>query len=106
MGKETANVHLGERQVTMAILDDLQRRRSAWLLKAAEKMAAATEDDWKQLAKGELADGLGRVLLHHQELDKNQTYLGTSKVHPNAKQHQCQFVVSCCQIKDCHASVL
>ena len=52
MGQETANVHLGDRQAANAILDDLHKRPPAWLRKAAEKMAVATEDDWKQSAQG------------------------------------------------------
>ncbi len=51
MGQETANVHLGDRQATAVIRRDLERRPSKWLLKAAQEMAAATEDDWKAWEK-------------------------------------------------------
>jgi hypothetical protein len=48
MGQETANVHLGEGSAKVAIPRDLQQRHSHWLRKAAEAMAEATEQDWKQ----------------------------------------------------------
>ena len=53
MGQETANVHLGDSQAIAAIRADLQKRNSKWLVKAAEAMAEATQDDWKQWRKVE-----------------------------------------------------
>jgi len=47
MGWETANVHLGTRAIGRKIQDDLRRRPSKWLQKAAEAMAKATLTDWK-----------------------------------------------------------
>jgi hypothetical protein len=47
MGWELANVHLGAR-CTADILADLSRRRGHWLHKAADKMVAATQADWKE----------------------------------------------------------
>ena len=41
-----------------------------------------------------------------QKSDTNLTHLGTSKAHPNARQHQHRFVVSCCQTRGCHPNVL
>ena len=51
MGQETANVHAGDGQAKAAILADLQKRHSQWLGNAAEAMAAATQEDWKQWRK-------------------------------------------------------
>jgi hypothetical protein len=48
MGQETANVHLGDGSAKTAIPKDLQQRHAHWLRKAAEAMAEATEQDWKQ----------------------------------------------------------
>ena len=48
MGQETANVHMGDGQVTAAIRADLQERRPHWLEKAAEAMTEAIQEDWKQ----------------------------------------------------------
>jgi hypothetical protein len=48
MGAETANVHLGTPRQRKRILNDLQRRKSGWLQKAAKIMAKATERDWKK----------------------------------------------------------
>jgi hypothetical protein len=48
MGRETANVHAAARA---AIQTDLQARHGKWLRKAAEAMAAATQDDWKHWRK-------------------------------------------------------
>lgn len=47
MGKETANVHLGSKQVIPAIQQDLARREGGWLMAASEAMAQATLDDWQ-----------------------------------------------------------
>jgi hypothetical protein len=47
MGWETANLHLGSRR-TQNILADLGKRRENWLHKAAEKMVAATQTDFKE----------------------------------------------------------
>jgi hypothetical protein len=52
MGQETANVHMGDDRAKTAIATDLQQRHGPWLRKAAEAMADATEDDWKQWSKG------------------------------------------------------
>jgi len=48
MGRETANVHLGTPELVAAIRTDLRRRKSDWLLKAAQTMADATLRDWKE----------------------------------------------------------
>lgn len=51
MGQETANVHAGDSQAKAAIQKDLQERHGKWLRKAADAMAEATEEDWKQWRK-------------------------------------------------------
>ncbi|MHB1844899.1 MAG: DUF2252 family protein [Deltaproteobacteria bacterium] len=48
MGKETANVHLGDRAATAEIRQDLGQRPGRWLCKAAQAMAEATQEDWKE----------------------------------------------------------
>ena len=48
MGQETANVHTGDGQSKAALQADLQKRHGKWLGKAAEAMAEATKQDWKQ----------------------------------------------------------
>jgi hypothetical protein len=52
MGRELANVHLGTGRAVAAVRQDVRRRKSRWLTQAAEVMAAATEEDWKQWRKG------------------------------------------------------
>jgi hypothetical protein len=49
MGRETANIHVGTEEKRRAILKDLQqrRRKSNWLLEAAQAMAEAMEKDWR-----------------------------------------------------------
>jgi hypothetical protein len=47
MGAETANIHLGTRPMVKPVLEDLKRRKSDWLRRSAEKMAAATLQDWE-----------------------------------------------------------
>ena len=51
MGREVANVHLATANAGARILEDLSRRRRGWLIKAATKMAAITEQShevWKK----------------------------------------------------------
>jgi uncharacterized protein (DUF2252 family) len=48
MGRETANVHLGNASSATAIRRDLKRRGRHWLHAAARKMAAAIRADWRQ----------------------------------------------------------
>ena len=45
MGWETGNVHLASR--THGIVDDLRKRPTKWLQRAAERMSAATWEDWR-----------------------------------------------------------
>ena len=47
MGWEAANIHLGTPKARAAILVDLKKRRSGWLLQAARDMARAVSSDWK-----------------------------------------------------------
>jgi hypothetical protein len=53
MGQETANVHAGDAQAKAAIRADLDKRQSRWLSKAAEAMAEAIQEDWKQWQKAQ-----------------------------------------------------
>jgi hypothetical protein len=48
MGWETANVHLGTPAALGKIKQDLAKRPGRWLFKAADAMAKATTDDWKE----------------------------------------------------------
>ncbi len=47
MGRETANIHLGSRSATEAVLLDLTRRPVHWLHDAAQRMIKAITADWK-----------------------------------------------------------
>ncbi len=47
MGSETANLHLATSDQRYNLLRDLTSRKPDWLLKAAEAMSQATEQDWK-----------------------------------------------------------
>jgi hypothetical protein len=51
MGSETANVHLGTKGQATKILNDLQKRKSAWLRNAAARMARFVEKEWKHNRK-------------------------------------------------------
>src|SRR5664280_242574 len=51
MGSETANVHLGTKGQTTKILNDLQKRKPAWLREAAVRMACILEKDWNRYRK-------------------------------------------------------
>jgi len=51
MGWETANIHLGTKAVVGRVLKDLNQRPVKWLRRAAEVMAKATLEDWKEWAK-------------------------------------------------------
>jgi hypothetical protein len=53
MGQETANVHVGDGRARAAIQADLAERNSHWLGKAAEAMAEAINEDWKQWHKAQ-----------------------------------------------------
>jgi hypothetical protein len=47
MGSEAANVHLGSRNQSKRILNDLKKRRRNWLQDAGTSMAKGLEKDWK-----------------------------------------------------------
>jgi hypothetical protein len=51
MGAETANIHLGTKTARRRVLADLKKQPAKWLRKAAEAMAKATVEDWKEWAK-------------------------------------------------------
>lgn len=51
MGSEAANVHLGTAKQATKILEDLNRRKSAWLRDAAKEMARVVEKEWKEFAQ-------------------------------------------------------
>jgi hypothetical protein len=46
MGRETANIHVGDRR-SRAILADMRKRPANWLYKAAAAMTKATMTDWE-----------------------------------------------------------
>jgi len=48
MGRETANVHLGNREKARAVLQDLKRRPDNWLRKASATMLKLTLVDWNE----------------------------------------------------------
>jgi hypothetical protein len=48
MGFETANIHLGTKNIAKKIAADLRKRPSDWLYTAAKTMEQATMNDWKQ----------------------------------------------------------
>jgi len=48
MGCEAANVHLGTKNRTRSILEDLKIRKRGWLQDVAERMAKILEKDWKR----------------------------------------------------------
>jgi uncharacterized protein (DUF2252 family) len=52
MGWETANIHLGTRPAVKNILQDLKQRKPGWLKRSAEKMVAATLNDWQMWRDG------------------------------------------------------
>jgi hypothetical protein len=47
MGWETGNVHLASPKAIPAIMADLKKRKSGWLLDSAHEMAVAVRKDWK-----------------------------------------------------------
>jgi hypothetical protein len=52
MGRETANIHLGNGEAARkAIGDDLEKRAGKWLRKAALAMVDSVTADWKQWRK-------------------------------------------------------
>jgi hypothetical protein len=51
MGSEAANVHLGTRNQSKRILNDLKKRKQSWLQDAAVRMAKSLEKDWKHYRK-------------------------------------------------------
>ncbi|MEP6668526.1 MAG: DUF2252 family protein [Chthoniobacter sp.] len=51
MGRELANIHLGQRPAVPRILQDLRRRKSKWLRQSTEIMTTATLRDWKAWRK-------------------------------------------------------
>jgi hypothetical protein len=51
MGSETANIHLGTKQVARRVFADLKKRPGKWLRRAAGAMVRVCLDDWKKWAK-------------------------------------------------------
>jgi hypothetical protein len=47
MGWETANVHLGTKDLAAAVKRDLKKRPSGWLRDATKTMIRTIEQDWK-----------------------------------------------------------
>ncbi len=55
MGRETANLHLATSDQRDNVLHDLSKRKTDWLLNAAQAMAKATEQDWESFRSSPLA---------------------------------------------------
>jgi hypothetical protein len=55
MGREIANLHLATAERRNDVLKDLAGRKSDWLLKAARKMAEASEEAWHEFRASKLA---------------------------------------------------
>jgi uncharacterized protein DUF2252 len=55
MGREIANLHLATAEHRNEVLKDLAGRKPGWLLKAARKMAAASEEAWHEFRGSKLA---------------------------------------------------
>jgi hypothetical protein len=51
MGFETANIHLGSADAIKAVGRDLDKRKTDWLLEAADKMTKAVVKDWAEWKK-------------------------------------------------------
>jgi len=51
MGRELANIHVGQRSAVPRILHDLHRRKAKWLRQSTEIMTTATLRDWKAWRK-------------------------------------------------------
>jgi len=47
MGRETANLHLGSREIVAEVRRDLRKRPTGWLHAAARRMVKATTGDWQ-----------------------------------------------------------
>lgn len=47
MGAETANIHLGSKKARKAVVADLARRQTTWLVRAAKAMADTVRADWE-----------------------------------------------------------
>jgi hypothetical protein len=56
MGRETANLHLATLDQREAVLRDLTERKADWLIRAADAMSKATEQDWEAFRTSKLAD--------------------------------------------------
>ncbi|HEY2460134.1 MAG TPA: DUF2252 family protein [Candidatus Acidoferrum sp.] len=48
MGSEAANIHLGTKRQAKNILNDLRKRKPAWLRKAGKRMAKLMQKEWKE----------------------------------------------------------
>ena len=55
MGRDAANLHLATSDQRKTVLRDLTQRGPDWLLKAAQAMAKATEQDWESFRASQLA---------------------------------------------------
>ncbi|HJW39762.1 MAG TPA: DUF2252 family protein, partial [Rhizomicrobium sp.] len=51
MGRETANIHRGNRGARLRIRAHLDRQKDGWLFEAASRMADSVRKDWKVLKK-------------------------------------------------------
>jgi len=56
MGKEVANVHLATQEEQSRVRRDLKRRKSGWLVRAAQAMSEATEREWREYRSARQTD--------------------------------------------------
>jgi hypothetical protein len=59
MGRETANVHVGNEEKRRPVLKDLRQRKGTWLLKAAQSMAEKVDKDWQAWKRHEAPSASG-----------------------------------------------
>jgi hypothetical protein len=56
MGWETANIHLGSKDVIAAVTQDLAKRPDGWLRAASKEMVRLLESDWDDWKKNRAAE--------------------------------------------------
>jgi hypothetical protein len=58
MGRETANLHLATPDQRVKVLRDLSKRKSDWLIDAAQAMTRAIKLDWESFQSSQLATAI------------------------------------------------
>jgi hypothetical protein len=57
-GRETANLHLATPDQRVKVLRDLSKRKSDWLIDAAQAMTRAIKLDWESFQSSQLATAI------------------------------------------------